>query len=53
MMNENEKETFGGGVESYEGAVPKWLMAVYAVLMLWGIYYLVKYWGGFGPMTGE
>jgi len=49
----NEKETFGGEVESYEGAVPLWLIIVYASLIVWGLYYLVNYWGGFGPMTGE
>jgi hypothetical protein len=50
-MKENEKETFGGGVESYEGRVPLWLVFTYAILIAWGIYYLVKYWGGFGVMT--
>jgi len=52
-MNKNEKETFGGGVESYEGIVPLWLIITYVILIVWGVYYLVTYWGGFGPMTGE
>jgi hypothetical protein len=46
--NENEKETYLGGIESYEGKVPVWLMIVYAGLIVWGIYYLIRYWGGWG-----
>ena len=45
-MNKDEKETYLGGVESYEGSVPQWLMIVYVVLIAWGLYYLIKYWGG-------
>lgn len=52
-MKDDEKETFTGGVESYEGRVPRWLLITYAVLIAWGLYYLVRYWGGFAPMTGE
>ena len=26
-----------------------WLLVVYAVLGVWGVYYLVRYWGGLGP----
>jgi hypothetical protein len=48
-MNRNEKETFLGEVESYEGIVPIWLLVTITVLTIWGIYYIVKYWGGFGP----
>ena len=44
--NKNEKETYLGGIESYEGKVPVWLIVVYAVLTAWGIYYLIRYWGG-------
>jgi hypothetical protein len=47
--NENEKETYLGGIESYEGKVPVWLIIVYASLIVWGIYYLIRYWGGWGP----
>jgi Ca2+:H+ antiporter len=32
-----------------EGAL---LMLVYAILAVWGIYYLIKYWGGLGPGLG-
>lgn len=48
-MKPDEKETFPGGVESYEGTVPAWLLIVYAVVIVWGIYYLIRYWGGLGP----
>jgi hypothetical protein len=49
--DEEEKETFPGGVESYEGRVPAWLMLVYVLLLIWGGWYLVAFWGGFpaGP----
>jgi hypothetical protein len=48
-MNKDEKETYLGGVESYERHVPLWLLIVYGCLIVWGIYYLIKYWGGMGP----
>jgi hypothetical protein len=25
------------------------LLAVYAILAVWGIYYLFRFWGGLGP----
>jgi hypothetical protein len=49
MMNKDEKETYLGGVESYEGPVPVWLIIVYALLLIWGAWYLVTFWGGFPP----
>jgi len=45
-MEQESKEQYAPGVESYEGRVPIWLIIVYAVLLAWGIYYLVAYWGG-------
>ena len=51
--NEKEKETYGGGVESYEGIVPLWLIITDVILIVWGAYYLVTSWGGFGPTTGK
>lgn len=47
-MEEPEKELYAPDVESFEGIVPAWLMVVYIVLSLWGIYYLIKYWDGSG-----
>lgn len=38
-----------GEIRSYHGIVNKWLLLVYAVLAVWGVYYLVKHWGGLGP----
>ena len=29
--------------------IPLWLLAVYAVLFIWALYYMVAYWGGLGP----
>jgi hypothetical protein len=41
-----------GEIRSYHGIVNKWLLVVYAILAVWGIYYLFKYWGGLGPGLG-
>ena len=38
-----------GEIRAYEGAVNYWLLVVYAVLGVWAVYYLFKYWGGLGP----
>ncbi len=38
-----------GEIRSYHGFVNRWLLLVYAVLTIWGVYYLVKFWGGLGP----
>jgi hypothetical protein len=43
------EEFAGGEVSSYHGRVDLWLLAVYAALAVWGVYYLVKFWGGLGP----
>ena len=43
-------ESYGDGeIRSYRGIVNRWLLVVYAVLAVWGAYYLVRYWGGLGP----
>lgn len=42
-------EYAGGEIRSHHGIVNRWLLAVYAILALWGLYYLVRYWGGLGP----
>ena len=36
-------------MRAYHGIVNRWLLVVYAVLGVWGVYYLVRYWGGLGP----
>ena len=38
-----------GEIRSYRGRVDAWLLVVYVVLAVWGVYYLVKFWGGLGP----
>jgi hypothetical protein len=46
----DEVEEFARGeIRSYHGRVNRWLLAVYAVLAVWGVYYLFTYWGGLGP----
>jgi hypothetical protein len=45
-----EVEQFADGeIQSYHGRVNIWLLVVYAVLAVWGVQYLVRYWGGLGP----
>ena len=41
-----------GEIRVYHGIVNKWLLVVYAILAVWGIYYLFKFWGGLGPGLG-
>ncbi|MBI4527750.1 MAG: hypothetical protein HY695_28470 [Deltaproteobacteria bacterium] len=53
----------GGDIQSRHGIVNKWLLAVYAVLFGWSIYYLAGpfegwrptfgFWGGLGPGLGR
>jgi len=38
-----------GEIRAYRGIVNKWLLVVYVILAVWGIYYLFAYWGGLGP----
>jgi hypothetical protein len=43
------EEYAGGLIQSRHGYIPLWLLAVYVVLFIWALYYLVVYWGGLGP----
>jgi hypothetical protein len=43
------EEYAGGYIKSRHGYIPLWLLAVYAILFVWALYYLVVYWGGLGP----
>lgn len=46
----DEMEHFAGGlIEAHHGYIPVWLLVVYLVLALWGLYYAYEYWGGLGP----
>lgn len=47
--HEDLEEYAGGEIQSYRGRVNGWLLAVYAALAVWGIYYTLRYWGGLGP----
>ena len=38
-----------GEIRSFHGRVDAWLVAVYTVLGVWGVYYLIRFWGGLGP----
>jgi hypothetical protein len=50
MSHEDETEEYGGGaIESRHGYIPLWLLVVYFVLAIWGLYYAYAYWGGLGP----
>ena len=47
---EDEREEYGGGaIGSRHGYIPLWLLVVYFVLAIWGLYYAYVYWGGLGP----
>jgi hypothetical protein len=46
----DELEDYAGGyIQSRHGSIQPWLLAVYAVLFVWALYYLYVYWGGLGP----
>jgi hypothetical protein len=52
-LRHGEVEEYAQGeIRSYHGIVNKWLLVVYAILAVWGIYYLIKYWGGLRPGLG-
>ena len=39
----------GGEIQVRRGIVNRWLLVVYLILAVWGIYYLIADWGGLGP----
>jgi hypothetical protein len=43
------EEFADGEIRSYRGGIDAWLLVVYAVLAVWGVYYLFAFWGGLGP----
>lgn len=50
----DELESYAGGdIRSRHGYIPAWLLAVYAVLFVWALYYVYVYWGGLGPGLGD
>lgn len=42
----------GGEISVRHGIVNRWLLVVYLILFVWGIYYLFADWGGLGPGLG-
>jgi len=54
MPDEHDVEEYAQGeVGSRRGRVNAWLIVVYVVLAVWGVAYLVFYWGGLGPGLGD
>lgn len=47
------EEYAGGEIHVRRGRVNRWLLVVYVVLFVWGIYYLFAEWGGLGPGLGR
>ena len=46
----DQLENYAGGyIQARHGRIALWLLAVYAVLFVWALYYLYVYWGGLGP----
>ena len=54
MTDDDEVHDYAGGeVSTRRGRINRWLLVVYLVLFVWGVYYLVAYWGGLGPGLGN
>jgi hypothetical protein len=54
MSDEGEIHEYAEGeIASRRGRVNAWLLVVYVVLAVWGVAYLILYWGGLGPGLGE
>ncbi|HYE92186.1 MAG TPA: hypothetical protein VEA38_14250 [Terriglobales bacterium] len=48
--DEHEIQEYAQGeVSTRHGRVNAWLLVVYVVLAMWGVVYLMLYWGGLGP----
>jgi hypothetical protein len=47
---EHEMHDYAGGyIQASHRGIPLWLLAVYVILLVWGLYYAYAYWGGWGP----
>jgi len=46
---ESLEDYAGGEIQVRRGIVNRWLLVVYVILAVWGIYYLIADWGGLGP----
>ncbi|HYU68025.1 MAG TPA: hypothetical protein VEL09_01705 [Burkholderiales bacterium] len=48
--HDQQVEGYGGGhVEARHGRINAWLLVVYLIMLVWSLYYGIKYWGGLGP----
>jgi hypothetical protein len=47
------EEYAGGEIRVRRGSVNRWLLVVYLLLFVWGVYYLFADWGGLGPGLGR
>ncbi len=43
------REYARGELRVRRGRVNPWLLVLYVCLAVWGVYYLVAFWGGLGP----
>ena len=41
-----EDYQYVSGIVEHVGHVPIWLQVVYYALIVWGVYYIVRYWAG-------
>jgi N-terminal domain of cytochrome oxidase-cbb3, FixP len=32
------------GIDERHGFLPKWLLGVYVILLIWMVYYLIRFW---------
>jgi len=32
------------GIDEKHGVIPKWLTGVYVILLIWMVYYLIRFW---------
>jgi len=50
VPHDQQTEGYGGGhIEARHGRVDVWLLIVYVIMLVWSLYYGIKYWGGLGP----
>jgi len=50
IPHHQQTEGYGGGhIEARHGRVDRWLLIVYVIMLVWSLYYGIKYWGGLGP----
>jgi len=49
QTRESLEDYAGGEIQVRRGIVNRWLLVVYLILAVWGIYYLIVDWGGLGP----